>query len=229
MPSRSLFKPGLSGALFDALSFPAMPPTASLLMVPWISLTDFNVTLYQWRIGSCTQRFGAGFFKLRHTFFLVLTLVDSNGKKYEGSTSARKANHWEYDRITLPNKPHAKITFNVYRSRWKGIPLLYERIAAGEVTIENLDNGEGAFLSLHYIPLMGNNAQSHAGEIGLSEVSDSKEETIPLKLKFFVERGQALIHRSRIVTLRKDDGDFGLKYQQRHTDSLVYSCVIAMW
>ncbi len=67
--------------------------------------------------------------------------------------------------------------------------MLYERIAAGEVTIENLDNGEGAFLSLHYIPLMGNNAQSHAGEIGLSEVSDSKEETIPLKLKFSVERG----------------------------------------
>lgn len=40
-------------------------------------------------------------FKPPRKFFLVLTLVDLYGKKYEGSTSAYKDDTWKYDRITL--------------------------------------------------------------------------------------------------------------------------------
>ncbi|KAF9020377.1 hypothetical protein BDZ89DRAFT_1072301 [Hymenopellis radicata] len=146
-----------------------MLPTASLPIVPWVSLVEFDASSYRIRRGDKSFNIPfPEFLKPSRTYFLVLTMIDLNGKKYEGSTSASKDSTWEYDRITLPDKPRAKITFNVYRSRWRGIPLVYERIAAGEVTIESLANGQ------RYIEL--------------SEV-DSKKYTIPSGLRVSVERG----------------------------------------
>ncbi len=58
-------------------------------------------------------------------------------------------------RLTLrfrPEKAQAKVTFNVYRSRWRGIPLGYQRIAAGEVTMESLGNGICTLFSFSSLP-----------------------------------------------------------------------------
>ncbi|KAF8917350.1 hypothetical protein CPB85DRAFT_195099 [Mucidula mucida] len=96
----TLFNHELSSSL-NASPSPAMPPAASLPIVPWVSLADFSVIAHQRGFGEqCAIPFPR-VFKPPRKFFLVLTLVDLYGKKYEGSTSAYKDDTWKYDRITL--------------------------------------------------------------------------------------------------------------------------------